>query len=276
MNIDYLQSFASALKLSDPLTGLSHGIWDTAGKAFVHWHRTSSRYGEFNRYSKDHQDPISIDRVPVLIPQAVKEAKHTEYKHAQLHKDKDQIRLLELLPAVWSKSQDYIACRLVAKKLSETPQYEALSYTWGTLARDVPIYVVPNPLPQDLIVTEALLMTPSLYSALTRLRQERTSRYLWVDQLCMDQTNNKERCEQVLLMDKIYQQSKRTIIWLGEEDENRWPVEEMIGLLSTDDCSPEADVETVKSLITADGLMGRQRQEAITGLLNRDWFTRAW
>ena len=111
---------------------------------------------------------MSIDRVPVYTQPAVKEAKYTEYRHTRLTEEGDHIRLLELLPAICSKSPEFIACQLITKRLSENPQYEALSYTWGTLARDVPVFVVPNPLPDGLVVSVALSITPQLYAALRR------------------------------------------------------------------------------------------------------------
>jgi len=237
--------------------------------------RTTRAPREYNRYDKEHQHPISIDQIPVSIPSAVKEAEYAAYKHSPLPQNGDEIRLLELLPATFHKSPDFIACRLVIRRLSEDPQYEALSYTWGTLARDVPIFVVPNALPEGLAVSKALPVTPQLYAALKRLRWEATSRYLWVDQICIDQTSNNERSQQVLLMDKIYEQSTQTIIWLGEEDQHRGSFEEMISLLNNE-ADPKAGVATVTKAFAADQGVGNRRQNAVTNLLNRDWFTRAW
>lgn len=131
-----------------------------------------------------------------FIPSAVKGAEYAAYKHSPLPQNGDEIRLLELLPATFPKSRDFISCRLVIRPLSEAPQYEELSYTWGTLARDVPVFVVPNPLPEWLAVSEALPVTPQLYAALKSVRWETTSRYLWVDQICIDQRSNKERSQQ--------------------------------------------------------------------------------
>jgi hypothetical protein len=78
-----------------------------------------------------------------------------------------------------------------------------------------------------------------------------------------------------LLKDKIYELSKRTIIWLGEEDQHRGPFEEMINFLSNEP-DPKADVDTVTKMFAPERGLGNRRQEAVTSLLNRDWFTRAW
>jgi hypothetical protein len=175
---EYTPTLNFALGNLGKFTSISHTAQDQTFRGLACWNRTSSHFGEYNRYSKERRNPISIDRVPVHIPPAVKAAKHTEYKHTRLAGEGDEIRLLELLPSVWSKPQDLVACRLVGSKLTENPQYEALSYRWGTLARDVPIFAVPHPLPDGLVVSDALPTTPQLYAVLKRLRLEKASRFL--------------------------------------------------------------------------------------------------
>lgn len=102
-------------------------MWRSVACMYQLW----AQPGEYNRYCKDHQKPISIDVVPVSIPPAVRAAEFTTYKHTPLTGNGDEIRLLELLPALFTKSRDFVACRLVVRRLCEDPQYEALSYTWG-------------------------------------------------------------------------------------------------------------------------------------------------
>jgi hypothetical protein len=50
----------------------------------------------------------------------------------------------------------------------------------------------------------------------------------------------------------------------------------MLGFLVANEPNPEEDAEIVKKLLAADHGVGERRQDAITHLLNRDWFTRAW
>jgi hypothetical protein len=40
---------------------------------------------------------------------------------------------------------------------------------------------------------------------------------MWIDAICIDQSNLKERSFQVKQMRKIYHQAIRTVIWLGDE-----------------------------------------------------------
>ncbi len=170
LGLEYIGGVGSALSNIGGALSIGFGVQRETWRALACLNVLRGRPGEYNRYDKEHQHPISIDHVPVFIPSAVKGAEYAAYKHSPLPQNGDEIRLLELLPATFSKSRDFISCRLVIRRLSEVPQYEALSYTWGTLARDVPVFVVPNPLPEGLATSEALPVTPQLYAALKRLR----------------------------------------------------------------------------------------------------------
>lgn len=48
-----------------------------------------------------------------------------------------------------------------------------------------------------------------------RARPSSSSTWLWIDQLCIDQSNLTERGRQVLLMARIYPSAGETFIWLG-------------------------------------------------------------
>ncbi|KAF2825076.1 HET-domain-containing protein [Ophiobolus disseminans] len=61
-----------------------------------------------------------------------------------------------------------------------------------------------------------VMISGNLHSALLRLRQDDTPRIFWIDLLCINQTNPKERAEQVALMGKIYSAAQAVRVWLGE------------------------------------------------------------
>lgn len=127
-----------------------------------------------------------------------------------LNSNGKEIRLLRLLPGI---GDDRVACELYPVSLDEhAPAYEALSYTWGKASE-----------------TEMMLLdgwpfqaTGSLESALTRLRYEDKARLLWVDALCINQADLKERSEQVALMGEIYSRTQQCLIWLGKLDDVAW------------------------------------------------------
>ncbi|KAF8847987.1 HET-domain-containing protein, partial [Acephala macrosclerotiorum] len=114
----------------------------------------------------------------------------------------DSIRLFILNPGC---PEDPITGKLVHVFVPNCPQYEALSYCWG---RDVK--------PHRITTDEGTIpITSSLNYALLRLRFPDTSRTLWIDALCIDQTNNEEKSSQILLMPTIYSLATLTVVYLG-------------------------------------------------------------
>lgn len=139
-------------------------------------------------------------------------------QYTPLNPSKKQIRLLTLLPGEWDER---IRCELYVASLQDQPKYEALSYTWGPQVDLVDIYVNDTPFPA----------TPNLYAALRRLRDQirtardnRDSRTLWIDAICMNQQDTEEKTQQVLLMGEIYSQTANGLLWLGEQPDEPEPV----------------------------------------------------
>jgi hypothetical protein len=97
---------------------------------------------------------------------------------------------------------------ILTVKLDEAPNFEAFSYTWGTSDKTILIK----------IGTRGLLVPPHLAVALQYLREpaakDESKKLYWVDQVCINQSNNVERGEQVQLMREIYQRASHTTIWL--------------------------------------------------------------
>lgn len=93
-------------------------------------------------------------------------------------------------------------------KLSKSvvPEYEALSYAWGSAADPDFIYI------QEADGESALAITQNLAEALHYLRYENRSRVLWIDAICVDQSDIKERGHQVLRMADIYSLASRAVI----------------------------------------------------------------
>ncbi|KAM7215264.1 Heterokaryon incompatibility protein (HET) domain containing protein [Rhypophila decipiens] len=111
-----------------------------------------------------------------------------------------QIRLLVLLPA-----DDFsapIACSLDTAYLDRNPQYEALSYTWGSPGKthDIALNGVP------------FTVWENAKAALRRLRYADKPRRLWVDAICINQHDNREKEQQLPLMQGIYPQAERTAL----------------------------------------------------------------
>ncbi|KAH7073188.1 heterokaryon incompatibility protein-domain-containing protein [Paraphoma chrysanthemicola] len=86
--------------------------------------------------------------------------------------------------------------------------YTALSYVWGVPVFDQTIQFTQKP----------IAITTSLATALHRLRSTQHSIFLWIDQICINQPDIKEKEQQIPLMGLIYTHATNTIIWLGDED----------------------------------------------------------
>jgi hypothetical protein len=122
------------------------------------------------------------------------------------------IRLLQLHPG---KPTDDIECTIVYSSLNggkgKQVRYTALSYVWGDQA-----------LPQPTILCNGALfhVTSNLEAALRTLRREDEQKILWVDQICINQTDLDERCSQVQIIGHIYKEADETIGWLGVASED--------------------------------------------------------
>ncbi|CVK86171.1 related to heterokaryon incompatibility protein (het-6OR allele) [Fusarium mangiferae] len=117
-----------------------------------------------------------------------------------------EIRLLTLLPPRHGDAN--IHCTLshaVLNTLSENPKYEALSYVWGEPDFSEPI----------ILNNHTFFITPSLRYILSCLRQrDDQPRVIWVDAICINQSDVEERGHQVALMREIYSNCEQDIAWL--------------------------------------------------------------
>ena len=127
------------------------------------------------------------------------------YQDLPLSEDGLQVRLLQLLPGT---GDDPVRCKLVVRRVTAFSKYEALSYTWGGVETAETMTV--NGLPHNI--------TTNLWAALWYLRHKSRRRRLWVDAVCIDQTNLSERASQVMEMGQIYRNAERVLLWLGPGD----------------------------------------------------------
>ncbi|KAK4626759.1 hypothetical protein CLAFUW4_03941 [Fulvia fulva] len=101
-----------------------------------------------------------------------------------------EIRLLRFFA---NDEGDLIGSLSQARLEDSKIQYDALSYVWGSHAKSMHIT----------IDGQTLAITRNLQKALTLLVSV-TARPLWVDAICIDQTNTGERNHIVSLMHGIY------------------------------------------------------------------------
>ncbi len=122
--------------------------------------------------------------------------------YSPLDSERHEARLVTIFPGL---SNDPISCTLSVISNDDPPEYDALSYVWGTLEVVSPIFVDAFEIP----------VTQNLSIALRHLRYQDRPRTMWIDALCINQQDAQERIEQVQLMGDIYAKAERVLVWLG-------------------------------------------------------------
>jgi hypothetical protein len=165
-----------------------------------------------------------------------------------------QFRVLVLSPGAHGSD---ITGNIEVFDLLDPPHYNAVSYTWG---HEPAIHRI------DINQTPTFIR-PNLFQALQRMRSHKQHVYLWVDSLCINQSDIEERTCQVRRMADIYRKAKNVWIWLGEED-----------------LTSKVAMNLIPKLL---GYSSGQRNDrwgyrwyhefiALEQLLERSWFTRRW
>ncbi|KAL2068354.1 hypothetical protein VTL71DRAFT_16452 [Oculimacula yallundae] len=128
----------------------------------------------------------------------------------------ESIRILILYPSTNHTAS--LLCDIVHENrheilldLKQQRSYEAVSYVWG------------DPIFSDEIVLDhgssRLAVTPNVDSLLRHLRKPVKARRLWIDAVCLNQSDNFEKAIQVGLMGEIYSQAMKVHVWLGDQIE---------------------------------------------------------
>ncbi|CAN9237019.1 unnamed protein product [Alternaria alternata] len=98
-----------------------------------------------------------------------------------------------------------IRCTLRTVNFRDKPSYDALSYAWGDSACTKPIDVDGS----------EIQITVNLEQALRHLRDVEHDLVLWVDAICINQSDASEKSHQVAFMGDIYRECDQVRIWLG-------------------------------------------------------------
>ncbi|PVH72984.1 hypothetical protein DL98DRAFT_659718 [Cadophora sp. DSE1049] len=214
----------------------------------------------------------------------------------------NEIRLLHIIPGAFTSP---IHCALKAHSLSSKPAYDALSYTWNNTGGLQTITV--NGVPCN--------VTSNLELALRHLRPQEgegvQELVLWVDALCINQSNDGEKAVQVGMMGEIYRGARKVRAWIGGRDEDDvdvdvdvegvgeagqeemskywtvWRLLEVFGTSKRFDCwdaeqphklKPGQALDEMANLLTdcweADS--GRQSWKVMATMLKRPYWRRVW
>ena len=135
------------------------------------------------------------------------------------------------LVIIHSGSQDApLKCSMKTCTLDSSPGFQALLYTWGSPYPDEDGNSAGERSSGDLkLPTRSchldcsegyLLVTNNLLDALYQFRDNTSDLQLWVDAICINQSDVRERTSQVALMSDIYYVAEAIIVWLGPEDDD--------------------------------------------------------
>lgn len=177
--------------------------------------------------------------------------------------DEQDIRLVRIQPG---SSSDPIRCRIEHVSLKSAPIYDAVSYTWGdtngtaqlqatvSVFSDGRYYLVP--------------VTTNCGAALRRVRLPDRERHVFIDALCINQSDMEERRFQVRLMPKIYSNAHHVVIYVGEESDQS---DEVMDLLNRFGVVPHPIFYKPRYPPEA-----KTYAENIESFLSRSWFSRVW
>lgn len=110
--------------------------------------------------------------------------------------------------------EEIVRCHVQLSDLRSDPTFNAISYTWADESGD------DRKLAEILLDGQPFRVTRNCDLALRRVRQRDYAASVWIDAICIDQSNDIERGHQVRLMPQIYQQATRVLMYIGEHDNN--------------------------------------------------------
>ncbi|KAI0136394.1 heterokaryon incompatibility protein-domain-containing protein [Xylariales sp. AK1849] len=268
IQILYSLDFLLCAKLAyDLYTGLPTKMESTTGDFSVLLNGTTYNLVP----TEQHVQPIreARSRVMKYSDPLLKEAK--VFKYDSLSNAKKRIRLIRLRHGFPDSST--IDCELfdvefnaahepvLVSDSSTLQEYEALSWCWGSGPKDYAINITRGHNVYKMAVSRDLAL------ALKYLRLRNKARVLWIDAICIDQSNIRERNHQVQIMSLIYTRARQVCIWLGEDDDDsnlaiRFIKKDILKFENFDSvCSNKQNADNWRALLM---------------LMQRPWFSRRW
>jgi len=185
----------------------------------------------------------------------------------------DSIRLLKLERG---DSEALLEGTLTIVSLSDPGlSYDALSYTWGNPLDEDSRFFEPHNNSKHYVNCDGkrIEIMKNLRDALWQLRQLGEFPYLWIDAMCINQKDDREKSQQIKLMPEIYSKASLVIIWLGKSDPTS---DEAIRLIRTDSAANLMSLTQPVGQAVSSFEFTTQQWQAIANLLLRKWFSRLW
>lgn len=146
------------------------------------------------------------------------------FKYKPLNKEIFEFRLIELLPS--EDADGRLEVQIFCISLGSSVVFETVSYVWGdpslTFEPTSLSYINIAPLGKNSArqLSQEFNITVRLAEALRNFRYKDIARRLWIDSVCINQNDDKEKSWQIQNMAKIYQKGSQSLLWLGLETDN--------------------------------------------------------
>lgn len=210
------------------------------------------RDSEQIRFLVSHEQHTRSGLASEYIPPAPGKA-----PYRPLSRPQGQIRLFRLAK---TSHEGQIKGTFVYSDIKSCPRYTALSYAWGEPTKTRRITVDGR---DDFEIGENLW-----WFLHCRSLTMKKPRLFWIDAICIDQDNVRERNHQVGLMKQIYSMASSVYIWLGRESDN--------SRLAMDFLANEGAKPLKQQLDDYRPIWGRQEGKAIRDLCQRPYWRRMW
>ncbi|ROW10126.1 hypothetical protein VMCG_02097 [Cytospora schulzeri] len=182
----------------------------------------------------------------------------------------NEIRCL-VLESGTGNADDSLVCSLYHHNLDDKPEFEAISYVWGSSHKTHTI----------ICDGQRLAITENLHTCLLQTRLLDRKRTLWADSICINQDDLKEKGHQVGMMSRIYSEARRVLICLGP-DENGY-AKDAAGLVSEVSQWVQTTLELVNSKRDSFPYTDQdewphsdRRWAALSSMIDLSWFDRGW
>jgi hypothetical protein len=168
------------------------------------------------------------------------------------------IRLL-LIRKGWPSQK--LDCKFNIIELGGSESYEAVSYVWGS----------PYATRSITVDGRTLRITKSAYEIIHRRRSAFLDQLIWIDQVCINQTDIQEKASQVEMMGQIYKEAVRVTAFLGDSENAH-----LVQLLFAQLHFMKQGLGLSSKVMTALSLLQRPMWNALVEFLSNPWFRRVW
>ncbi|KAK8121753.1 hypothetical protein PG984_010423 [Apiospora sp. TS-2023a] len=207
---------------------------------------------------EDHQGDVDVD-------EAVTRDQEATHKREKLHQLMEARKALQQRSRKQREDMEKKEEEEEMERFKEAQKngvdYEALSWCWGS---DEPKYALKI---EEGDNTYKFRVKRELALALKYLRLKDKVRTLWIDAICINQSDPEERNHQVQMMSRIYTRAKSVCVWLGEHTEE--------SKIAIDFIRTEVMELDNFDKICTDKKYSRKWQ-ALQMLMQTEWFSRRW